>query len=183
METYLLGYGFAVVLALISWSDNIKDIQKETREIETEFAKKKGTSYTKIRIILSQQRGISLEKRIDSLISFFRKTGPDREIDEILTVIKEFRQLFELRVKLENYIQLKFRMIVILAFYFIISGVAACCISNTCYVYVFKIKVLVEYLFIILLIPYFIFLLFYLIFLNKKELFYREKLSETLELF
>ena len=142
METYLLGYGFAIVLALLSWSDKIKDLQKETYEIENEFARERGSSFIKIRVILSQQKGISLNERIQSLTSFLKKIDSKSDINKTLAIINEFRKLFEARVKLENYIKLKFKMIICLAFYFIISGVIACFISKESHFCISNIKIL-----------------------------------------
>lgn len=47
MENFLLGSGFAVIIALLSWSDRIKDLQRETHELKQILRKKKEKNYTK----------------------------------------------------------------------------------------------------------------------------------------
>jgi len=183
METFLFGSGFALIIALLSWSDRIKDLQRETQELKQYLRKNKEPIYTKISIISSQQEAISLDKRIESLTSFMKKSFTESEIENTLANITKFMNVFDLGFKLKSYLQRKFKLIVFLAFYLIISGLIAIFIPNQNHFQISGNKILVDYILIVPIIPYCLFLLFYLLFINKKESVYQKELSETMELF
>lgn len=183
MENFLLGSGFAVIIALLSWSDRIKDLQRETHEIESEFAKERKTTLRKIRAIFSQQQEISLLERIDLLTSLFKRSSPETEIKITVEVVTSFQKLAKMWEKLENYLQWKFKLVVYIGYYLIISGSIAFFIPNQNHINLFGKQLLFDFLFVIPLILFSLFLLSFLLFINGKESAYRKELTETMEKF
>lgn len=52
LTLFLLGSGFAIFVALLGWSDQIRGLAKETRELQSEFLRRHGLSRVELQPVL-----------------------------------------------------------------------------------------------------------------------------------
>ena len=118
IEGYLLGSGFALLIVLLGWADQITSKRKETKDLEADFLKNgkvKRADYQKI----VKQRGAT-EDSFNALVDFlFSEEKDNIEIFEIIVNIRNDL------AKLDKQYRFRFWMLTCLSIYLFLSGVLA----------------------------------------------------------
>jgi len=119
VESFLLTSGFALIVVLIGWSNQITTRSKETRELEQEFiqnAKVKRKDYKNM-----INKGKSPEKSISSLVNFLYSNRDDSDIKAFDKITKIKKDLPLLNKKYSN----RFWILLLTSISLLFSGIVA----------------------------------------------------------
>lgn len=114
----LLASGFALLVVLVGWSNQITIRSKETRELEQEFITKAKMKRKDYKDLIN--KGKSAEKSISALIDFLYSKREESEINVFDKVTKIKKDLPVLNKKYSN----RFWILLITSIFFMISGIA-----------------------------------------------------------
>lgn len=138
----LLASGFALLVVLVGWSNQITSRSKETRELEQEFITKAKMKRKDYKDLIN--KGKSAEKSISALIDFLYSKREESEINVFDKVTKIKKDLPVLNKKYSN----RFWILLITSISFMISGIAYCLLPEQYNFYSIPLNIL----FIILMI-------------------------------
>jgi hypothetical protein len=101
MDTgFLLGGGFALLIALLGWSDQIRGAQEKTRTQEREFLQSYGFRWRELRKIVRSSEHHTAEDRLRAVLRVLTAGGLDRSDD--VKLFQLIRDLDLTRSKLEK---------------------------------------------------------------------------------
>jgi len=146
VEGFLLASGFALLVVLVGWSNQITIRSKETRDLEQEFiikAKIKDKDYKNM-----INKGKSAEKSISSLINFLYSKRGESEIKAFEKITKIKKDLPLLNKKYAN----RFWILLITSISFIISGVGSYYLLEAYKIYVIFFNLIFIFMMIINLV-------------------------------
>jgi len=139
---FLLASGFALLVVLVGWSNQITTRSKETRELEQEFISKAKVKRQDYKNILN--KGKSAEKSISALIDFLYSKRDESDIRAFDKITKIKKDLPSLNKKYAN----RFWILLITSISLIISGIGSYFLPETYRIYV----VLFNMIFVIMMI-------------------------------
>lgn len=120
---YLLGSGFALLIVLLGWADQITSKNKETKELEADFlrnGKIKRADYKK----MVEGKGVTRDS-FNTLIDFLYSAETDNvEILEIIVNIKKDM------IVLDRQYRHRFWLLVGLSIYLFLAGISAIFVSD-----------------------------------------------------
>jgi len=119
IESFLLTSGFALIVVLIGWSNQITTRSKETRELEQEFIQKAKVKRKDYKNLIN--KGKSPEKSISALVNFLYSKRDDSDIKVFDKINKIKKDLPLLNKKYSN----RFWILLLTSISFIISGIGS----------------------------------------------------------
>jgi hypothetical protein len=119
IEGFLLTSGFALIVVLVGWSNQITSKSKETRELEQEFIQKAKVKRKDYKSMIN--KGKSAEKSISALVNFLYSKREDSEIKAFDKITKIKKDLPLLNKKYSN----RFWILLVTALSLIISGIGS----------------------------------------------------------
>ncbi len=177
MEEFLIGAGLALLLALLAWSDSIRNLHRETLEIEKEFSQKRKLNLSKIRTIIRTE-GDSV-KRIKALNELI-KNANIKEVTDV-NIIEQLINLDSDRCQLEKKYEVKYCLVIILTHLFLISGIVNSLIKDTSTLKILCILINAEFISILLCLSFQYYILFFLVRLNNIEKKYKTDLNNLMD--
>lgn len=173
MEEFLIGASLALLLALLAWSDAISTLHKDTLELERDFSQNRKLDLRRIRTIIRTEG--TLAKRITALNKLINsaklKDVEDINIIELLTNLDSDRHLLEKKYKI------KFWLVIVLTYAFLISGIINYFIADTYSFSIFSLIIKTEFISIFFCIILLHLILIYVVCLNNFENKYKEKIK------
>ena len=121
---YLLGSGFALLIVLLGWADQITSKNKETKDLETDFlrnGKIKRVNYKK----MVEGKGATQDS-FDALIDFLYSA--EKENVEIFELIVNTRKDM---IVLDRQYRYRFWMLTCLSIYLFLAGILALFVAET----------------------------------------------------
>jgi len=119
MEEFLIGAGLALLIALLAWSDQIRSMQRDTIEAEKYLDEKRKISWKTIKKLYKKKA--APEEILNALNEMLTKQSVEN-IDDI-NVITQFRTLYNRSKKLERQYNIKYILVIIMTFLFLLSGI------------------------------------------------------------
>lgn len=141
IEGFLLTAGFALLVVLVGWSNQITSRSKETRDLEQEFIAKAKMKRKDYKEIVNKKSG---EKSIYALVDFLYSKREESEIEAFDKITKIRKSLPKLDKKYSD----RFWILLITSISFIISGLSGYFFLEPYKIYV----VLFNMVFVILMI-------------------------------
>ena len=124
IEGYLLTSGFALLIVLLGWADQITSKSKETKDLEADFLKNGKVKRTDFKKMI-EQRGAT-EDSFNALINFLYSAEQDNlEIFEIIVNIRNDI------TELDKQYHARFWILVCLSIYLFVAGIVAFFIPDT----------------------------------------------------
>lgn len=177
MEEFLIGAGLALLLALLAWSDQIKNLHKETLDLEKEFSQNRSLPLRKIRkIIRSESRPAQRISAINNLL----KNSEIKEKKDI-EIINSLINLDPDRLNLEKLNKRKYRLVIALTYLFIISGMVNYFIIDTSSFNLFCLQIKLDFIAISACIVLLLLIITFTAYLNKIENNYKEQLYHIID--
>lgn len=118
IEGFLLASGFALLVVLVGWSNQITSRSKETRDLEQEFIAKAKMKRKDYKDIINKK---SAEKSIYALVDFLYSNREESEIEAFDKITKIRKNLPILNKKYSN----RFWILLITSISLIISGIGS----------------------------------------------------------
>jgi len=177
MAEFLIGTGIALLLAIIAWSDQIRNLHKDTVEAEKYLFENRKLNWKYIRLLIRKK---GTPEEILDAINIILKDKSDSEIKDI-RLIYTFNELDNKRKRLERLYNKKYYLVFILTFLFFSSGIAELFIKSCNKIWILGLEIASE------LVPVFICILFsfailiFVILLNRDEARYRDEFVKTMD--
>jgi len=115
---YLLASGFALLVVLLGWANQITSKSKETKDLEADFLKQSKTKHADYKKIV-QDRGAT-DDSFKALVNFLYSEKKDNaEIFELIVSLKSDL------IRLDKQYRFRFWILTLLSLCFFISGVAS----------------------------------------------------------
>jgi len=178
MEEFLIGAGVALLLALLAWSDQIKNLHNETLDLEKDFSENRKLRLRKIRTITRAESSVS--KRITAINNLLQNSELKEKED--VQIIERLIALDSDRFKLERQYKIKYHLVIILTYLFLIAGIVNYFIDDTSSFQVCTIVILTEFISILVCVVFLIAVLLFITNLNKVESNYIEKLYQIMDM-
>ena len=118
IEGFLLASGFALLVVLVGWSNQMTSRSKETRDLEQEFIAKAKLKREDYKDIVNKK---SVEKSIYALVNFLYSNRKESEIEAFDKITKIRKNLPMLDKKYSN----RFWILLITSISLMISGIAS----------------------------------------------------------
>lgn len=177
MEEFLIGAGLALLLALLAWSDSIGNLHKETQDLEKEFSYSRKLNLRRIRKIIRTE--LSPEKRLSALNKLI--ASAQIKDTEDINIIEQLIILGTERCSLERHYTTKYILVVALTNLFILSGLINYFIDSSSYFRIFSISIKTEFITIFLCISLVYTILGFILYLNKAENKYKNKIYNLMD--
>jgi len=171
MEEFLIGTGLVLFMALLAWSDKIKNWHKETREIEMHFCETRDIKWDQIRALI--RNDTSANKKLDALNKLISSESLKEKRD--INIIGSLINLDDLRNKLISRYKIKYVVVIILTFIYFVSGIINLVIDDTKKIEILKFQFLADYTCVFICIVISLGSLIYVICLNSLEGRYRNE--------
>lgn len=178
MEEFLIGAAFALVIALLAWGDQIRNLHLETLELEKNFSKGRNLDLRSIRIIIRTKKDPA--KRIVAINSLINASGLKSKSD--VNIIEKLININIERNNLEDKYKWKYYFVIILTHIFFISGLITYFIPKCSSVYPFGLYIKTQFIPFFACIVATIFILWFTIHINKKENSYTANLYNLMDL-
>jgi uncharacterized membrane protein len=177
MQELLIGAGFALLIALLAWSDQILSLHKETIEAEDTLEKKRSLNWRIIKVLLRKKP--EPELILATLNEMLTKESEDSLED--IQIIQTFINLDEKAKGLRFLNKVKYILVVILTFSFFIGGVATLFINSSSTFNIFGFTINHNIIPFVICVLFSLFILVYIVILNFKENNYRTMFIQLLE--
>lgn len=121
----LWGSGFALIIALLAWSNEIREPRKDIRQVEEDFANTFNLPKRKLKILIKKSVKKEGETPINRLI---------KETSAVISIMGKFktdegpkgmaklRDLFDMRENIEKYYKFRYTLVIFLAFISFLLG-------------------------------------------------------------
>jgi hypothetical protein len=123
--TLLWGSGFALIIALLAWSNEIREPRKDIRQVEEDFANTFNLPKRKLKILIKKsvkKEGETpinrLVKETSAVISIMGKFKTDEGPKGMVKI----RDLFDMRENIEKYYKFRYILVIFLAFISFLLG-------------------------------------------------------------
>ncbi len=177
MEEFLIGAGLALLLALLAWSDQIRNLRRETLELEKDFSQNRHLDLRRIRTIIRTE--LSPGKRITALNNLVKDS--QLKLTEDIDIIEQLSALDSHRHRLENLCKTKYWLVVILTHCFLVSAIVNYFIHDCSSFQVFCLAIKTEFIPIGSCIAFLYVMLCFITHLNRVETKYREDLNNLMD--
>ena len=178
MEEFLIGAGFALVIALLAWSDQIRNLHHETLELEKEFSRNRNLDLRSMRLIIRSERKPA--KRITAINELLNHSKLKSTAD--VGFISELISININRNKLDDLYKLKYLLVIIITHVLIFSGVINYFIPKCSYINIFGICFNPENIPIFGCILLILSLIWFTLYINKVENKYILNLNKLMDL-
>jgi len=122
MDTgFLLGGGFALLIALLGWSDQIRGTQERTRIQEREFLDTYNFRWEHFRSLIRTSESPNAETRLAAVLRILGSGGLTNQVDVLL--LEDFEHLDDIRYKLENSYSIRYWCVFIASVEMLITGI------------------------------------------------------------
>jgi len=121
----LLASGFALLVVLLGWSNQITSKSKETKELEAEFLEKANLKDKEYKSIIDQ--GGATKNSLTSLVGFLYDKNRDKDDIEILNAIKDVKKGL---VDIDRKYRWRFWLLIFTTGFLFITGIEALFIPN-----------------------------------------------------
>jgi len=177
VEEFLIGTGIALLLALLGWSEQIKSWHKDTMETEKAFCEERNINWSQIRqLIRTDAPAVKKLKVLGNLLKIEALTN----IQDV-NLIGEFMNLDKKRSKLEDLYKIKYKLVLIMTFLFLLSGIINYFVDERCKIETFIINIPTEFIPICICVLFSIGLLCFNTYLTSIESKYKDELLNLME--
>ena len=177
MEEFLIGTGIALLMALLAWSDSIRGWHKETLEAEKKFYDERNIKGIQIKSLL-RSNSVASEKLV-MLASLLNSNAITENTD--IDFINRFNHLDTMRNRLSRCYSVKYIMVILLAFFFIVSGFINLFLDDSAIINLFGLLLPADYILISVCILSSLLVLIFSVFLDNFERDFRDTLAKIEE--